>query len=168
MNMTDETRRPCLPSAGSAPRFLSSRYIWESAHGPHQKWTQQSPHGSGGRPYAAPELATVGAAVEAVAREQHHPGMQQQAVDQAGQTTGWWSDDAHNVRRHLLVNLQVVLLSFHFSSVWTENRDRILHVSPLSKTSATCPNGIHGQKNDRQPAAPPSVITSCSWWSRRV
>jgi len=35
-----------------------------------------------------PELATVGAGVEAVTRDQDHPGMQQQAVDQAGQTTG--------------------------------------------------------------------------------
>lgn len=35
-----------------------------------------------------PELATVGAGVDAVARDHSHPGMQQQTVEEAGQTTG--------------------------------------------------------------------------------
>jgi hypothetical protein len=48
-----------------------------------------------------PELATAGAGVEAVARDQDHPSMQQQAVDQAGQTTGCMH--AHN-DEHLLTN----------------------------------------------------------------
>jgi hypothetical protein len=35
-----------------------------------------------------PELASVGAGVDAVARDHSHPGMQQQTVEEAGQTTG--------------------------------------------------------------------------------
>ena len=60
-----------LPSAGSAPRFLSSRYIWESAQGSQKQWTQPSAHGAcGGR--SRSRGSGAGTTPRAAARSRSH------------------------------------------------------------------------------------------------
>jgi len=100
-----------------------------------------------------PELAAVGAGVEAV--EQAHPRVQQRAVDRTSHTTG------------CIYTTEVLIISSHTcfeqrqlldgqtrlpSSIYNSCSKTDLHVDPLSKVSATWPNATHGQKNAKQPA----------------